>query len=246
MILGHYKKYIYVLVTVLFTGCGTSNLFDCDSGYARSRCSKLTPDEKARMALDQGDMESAVEILAELVAEDPETYQRYPLLAAAYAGKSGLDLFNVVTANFGGDSSLLQVMGSFIPTPTQLGAAYDQSLEDMSLSVQTLVAIPAELRSSTSSDKYASSAVLQLTLYQAAYGVMYLNKFTYGAAGYDPSLLSTMTAQDAAIILAALNGAATAADGSAATSAQSALAAIQAQPGASDVEKLAAWSQAAR
>jgi hypothetical protein len=191
-------------------------------------------------------MTTAVEILAKLVADEPENYQRYPLLAAAYAGKSGLDIFNVVTANFGGDSSILQVMETFIPTPTALGSAYDASLRDMGSGIQTLTAIPESLRTTTSSDKYATSAVLQLTLYQAAYGVMLLNKFTYGASGYDPSLLATMTAEDAALILNAFIGAAEAASGGAATSVTSALSAIQSQPGASDREKLAAWSQAAR
>ena len=198
------------------------------------------------MALDRGDLATATQILADLIAGEPENYERYPLLAAAYAGKAGLDLFNIVSANFGGDSSLLQVMESFVPTPTELGDAYDASLDDMHSSVSTLLAIPAELRSSTSSDKYAASATLQLTLYQSAYGVMYLNKFTYGASGYDPTLLATMTPEDAAVILNAFLGASLAAGGDAATSANSAITAIQSQPGASDRDRLAAWSQAAR
>jgi hypothetical protein len=116
----------------------------------------------------------------------------------------------------------------------------------MNGAVTTLLAIPAELRSSTSADKYAASATLQLTLYQSAYGVMYLNKFTYGASGYDPTLLASMTPEDAAIILNAFLGASLAAGGDAATSANSAISAIQSQPGASDRDRLVAWSQAAR
>lgn len=230
----------------LTASCGSQNFFDCDGGYAASKCARLTPDEQARVALDRGELSEAIEILTDLVASDPTNYQRYPLLAAAYAGRSGFDLFNIVSANFGGDQSILSVMESFVPTPTDLGSSYEQSLTDMGASVAALLAIPAEYRSSVSGDKYASSAVLQLTLYQSAYGVMYLNKFTYGASGYDPLLLATMTADDAVIILNAFLGAATAAGGEAATSANSAIAAIQAQPGASDLERLAAWSQAAR
>lgn len=233
-------------VALVTSSCGTGNFFDCEGGYAGSKCAQLTKDEEARIALDKGDMTTAVEILAQLVADDPETYQRYPLLAAAYAGKSGLDIFNVVTANFGGDSSVLQVMEAFVPTPTALGSAYDASLRDMGSGIAILTSIPASLRSTTSSDKYATSAVLQLTLYQAAYGVMLLNKFTYSSSGYDPSLLATMTAEDAALILNAFLGAAEAASGGAATSVTSALSAIQSQPGSTDQEKIAAWSQAAR
>lgn len=230
----------------VMSSCGTANFFDCDGGYAGAKCARLTKDEQARVALDNGDVTTAVELLTELVADEPQVYQRYPLLAAAYASKSGLDIFNIVTANFGGDSSILQVMETFVPTPTALGSAYDGSLRDMSSGVQTLLSIPASLRTSTSTDKYATSAVFQLTLYQAAYGVMLLNKFTYSASGYDPSLLATMTAEDAALILNAFLGAAEAASGGAATSVASALSAIQSQPGSTDQEKIAAWSQSAR
>lgn len=232
---------------LMLPGCGSGNFFDCNEGYASSQCERLTKDEQARLALDRNDMDSAVELLTELIAEEPSNYQRYPLLAAAYAGKSGLDLFNVVTADFGGSSSILQVMESFLPMPDELGSSYNDSLTDMSSAVSTLLAIPESLRSSTSSDKFAASAVLQLTLYQSAYGVMYLNKFTYGAGGYDPSLLASMTPEDAVIILNAFIGAASAAGGGgASSSATAAISAIQSQPGATDRERLAAWSQAAR
>ena len=233
-----------LLLMAVLDACGSKNFFDCDGGYARSKCVHRTKDEDARIALDNGDLDTAVRLLSELVSAEPENYQRYPLLAAAYAGKSGFDILNVVTANFGGSNSLIQVMSDFLPTPISRGELYDQSLSDMDASVQTLVAIPAELRLSTSSDKYAASAALQLTLYQAAYGVMLLNKFTYSATAYDPSQLSNMTAADAAAILAAFAGAASSAGAGA--SATAAIAAIQSQPGATDQEKIAAWSQAAR
>jgi hypothetical protein len=241
-------SYFFFLLGILpiLGGCGSNNLFDCSSGKTSSSCAKLTKDEEARVALDRGDMTTAVTILTELIESEPEAYERYPLLGAAYAGKAGLDLFNIVTANFGEGSSLLQVMESFVPSPTDFGESYNESLSDMAASVSTLLAIPLDRRSSTSSDKYSSSAALQLTLYQAAYGVMYLNKFTYGIDGYDPALLSTMTAEDAAIILNAFLGAAQAASGDAADSASTAISAIQAQPGSTDLEKLAAWSQTGR
>ena len=231
-------------VILSLNSCGTKNLFDCDGGYARSKCVQRTKEEDARIAMDNGDLDTAVTLLSELVAEDPTNYKRYPLLAAAYAGKSGFDILNIVTANFGGSNSLIQTMTDFLPTPMTRGSLYDQSLTDMDSSVKTLTAIPAEYRDSTSSDKYATSAVLQLTLYQAAYGVMLLNKFTYSTTAYDPSQLSNMTAADAAAILAAFAGAA--GSTGAGSSATAAIAAIQAMPGATDQEKIAAWSQAAR
>lgn len=240
------KFWIVFALLPITLSCGSGNFFECSGGHARSKCSKLTKDEEARRALDNDDLDTAVTLLSELVAEEPSNYQRYPLLAAAYAGKSGFDIFNVATASFGNSTTLLQTMSEFLPSPTALGDLYSQSLDDMNSSITTLSAIPEDLRATTSSDKYATSAVLQLTLYQAAYGVMVLNKFTYGVAGYDPTLLSTMTAEDAAMILHAFIGAATTASGGTSTSVSDAILAIQSQPGATDAEKIAAWSQAAR
>jgi hypothetical protein len=240
------KLILNLIFLVNLFGCGTKNLFECDGGYAKSKCSPRTKDEDARIALDREDYDTAITLLNELIAAEPETYQRYPLLSAAYAARSGFDIFNIVTANFGGNSSLLQTMSSFLPTPVTKGSLYDASLSDMSSGVSTLLTIPPDQRLATSADKYATSAVLQLTLYQAAYGVMLLNKFTYSASGYDPSLLANMTATDAANILAAIAGAASASGSGAGSAASAAVAAIAAQPGATDQERLAAWSQAAR
>lgn len=239
-------KCFVIILSILLTACGQKNAFDCDGGIAKSKCSQRTKFEDARIALDHGDLDTAIRLLSELITDEPTDYQRYPLLSAAYAARSGLDILNIVTANFGGNTSMLQTMSGIIPTPATLGDAYPQSLDDMNEANVTLLAIPAELRSATSGDKYAASAVLQLTLYQSAYAVMYLNKFTFSTSGYDPSLLSSMTPDDAAAILNALAQAGEASGGAAGSAAQAAIAAIQGQPGATDAEKIAAWSQAAR
>ncbi len=240
------KILLHIIVAVLLGSCGQRNLFDCDVGYAKSSCSERTKDENARVALDDNDYDTAITLLSELISADPSGFERYPLLSAAYAARSGFDVFNVVSGNFGGSNSILQVMSSFLPTPTSRGDRYDASLTDMALAVSTLLDIPPERRSSTSGDKYAASAVIQLTIYQAAYGVMLLNKYTYGPSGYDPSRLSTMTAADATAILAAFVGSAAASNNGAGAAASTAISAISAQPGATDQERLAAWSQAAR
>lgn len=239
-------KLIIAVLSIFIVACGQKNVFDCDGGTMKSKCSQRTKYENARIALDDEDYNTAITLLSELITDEPHNYERYPLLSAAYAARSGLDILSIVTANFGGNSSMLQTMSGIIPNPVTLGDAYPKSLEDMNQANVTLLAIPAELRSATSGDKYAASAVLQLTLYQSAYAVMYLNKFTYSATGYDPSLLSSMTAEDAASILNALASAGAASGGAAGAAAQSAIAAIQGYPGATDAEKIAAWSQAAR
>lgn len=239
-------KIILFIFVWSFSSCGTRNAFDCSGGVAGSNCSALSKEEEARKAMDTGDFDAAIELLNELINEEPTNYKRHPLLSAAYAARSGFDILNIATADFGSDKSLLQSMSSFLPTPITRGELYDQSLIDMQSANATLLAIPEELRASTSGDKYATSAVFQLTLYQGAYGVMLLNKFTYSATAYDPSLLSNMTDADAQTILDSF-AAASAANGNAAgNAANSAISSIQTHAGSTDRERIAAWSQAAR
>jgi hypothetical protein len=231
-----------MVLAIASISCGNKNSFDCDSPTAGVPCNPRTKDEDARIALDKGDMATAVAILRELVSNEPEVYSRYPLFSAALAGKSGFDIFNVMNGSFGGDSSLLQSMGSFIPTPASKGSAFEASLADMKESVAVLNSIPISLRASVDSGKFASSCILQLTLYQAAYSIMLMNKYSYSEIGFDPSKLSTMTAEDAAAILQSLLSAASAnPDSPAATSVNAAYESIQGQPGATDQEKISAY-----
>lgn len=238
----------HLLLILLIHSCGNKSVVDCDTPTSGVPCSARSKDDDARIALNKGDLTTAVAILKELVAGDPTGYQRYPLLSAALAGKSGFDIFNVVKGNFGGNSSLVQTLGAFLPTPASKGAAYATSLTDMNDAVQTLLAVPAALRSDIAADKFAASCALQLTLYQAAYSLMLINQFTYSSAGYDPSQLSKMTAADAALILKNLLAAGSVASGASGEAANAAVtkayASIQAQPGSTDEEKIAAYVKA--
>lgn len=240
-------KIIQIFVLSLLSNCGAKNIADCDQPTAGVPCAARTKDEDARIALDKGDLETAVKLLKELVEANPSDYSRYPLLSAALAGRAGFDIFNVLRGNFGSNTSLLQTMGEFLPTPTSKGDAYASSLTDMSDAVSTLLSIPAALRAEITTDKYASSCALQITLYQSAYSIMLINQFAYSASGYDPTKLATMTAADAELILKNLLAAGTVTTGQNGEAANAAVAkayaAIQAQPGETDQEKIASYVQ---
>ena len=243
------KLVIQILLFMALLGaCGSKNVADCDKPTPGVPCQAQTDDEKARVALNNDDMETAVTILKELVAKEPEKYDRYPLLAAALAGLAGFDVFGIVKGKSGSSSSLLETMGSFIPTPASKGDAYDTSLANMKLSVDTLNTVPVDLRKDISASSFAASCSLQLILYQSAYSVMLINKFAFSASGYDPSKLANMTAADAAAILSNLAAAGSVAAGATGTASSAAvtaaIAAIQAEPGATDQEKIAAYVQA--
>jgi hypothetical protein len=192
------------LLALLLGGCGDSNVADCENGMPFVPCSKRTTAEDARIALDAEDFERASELYGELISEDPENYSYYPLRAAALAGKAGLDIFSLARKQAGGGGGVFDLVGQFLPSEAELGKeGYDASVVAMGESVDLLSAIPADLRSATSADKFASSVNLQLTLYQTCYSVMYLNKFVKpGADGKpDPEALAQMSEEDAVEVI---------------------------------------------
>ncbi len=203
-------KTSHIILTVLLAsaplaGCGgEANVADCEEGKKQVPCSERTKEEEARKALDDGDLDSAIALLTELIAEEPDNYGLNPLLGAAYASRAGFDILNVAKSKFASGGSLIEQMTSFLPDPADKGAeGYDLSLGDMKSSVDVLRLIPSDKLADTTAEKYAASAVLQLTLYQAAYSIMYLNKFAISATTgqVDLDQLATMTDEDALIIL---------------------------------------------
>jgi hypothetical protein len=239
-------------------GCGGSeNAADCETGLTAMPCTERTADENARLALDDGDYDRAVKLLAQLVADEPDVYTRYPLLAAAYAGRAGVSVLQLAMqagdSSGGSGSSLTDALTAFLPTPAALGAeAYAASLADVKAAVDLLNAIPEGILAETSGEAYASSASFQLTLYQSAYAVMYLNQFVISAAtgAFDPASLAAMTEADALVVIESLAAAGSLAAGESGAAYQAkvngALAEIQSQEGATSQEKVQAYVLAKR
>ena len=236
------------LASAPLSSCGgDANVADCEEGKKQIPCSERTKEEEARKALDEGDLDTAIALLTELIAEEPDNYGRNPLLGAAYASRAGFDILNVAKAKFSSGGSLLEQMTTFLPDPADKGAAgYDLSLGDMKSSVGVLRLIPADKLSDVTAEKYAASAVLQLTLYQAAYSIMYLNKFAISATTgqVDLGQLATMTDADALIILENLAAAGQipgAEDPALQARVNEALADIRTQDGTTDRDRLRAF-----
>lgn len=205
------SKWALALILGAFIACGSGNLFDCDNPSAVTPCSEKSPDEKARLALDRGDYDTAISILLELIEQEPEEYQRYTLLAAAYAARSGFLILDVLKSSFtGGNTNAFDAVSSFVPSVDVVGELrYADVVSDMGQAVASLKAIPEALRDKTSGEKYSKSADLQLSLYQSAYSVMYLNQFIrLGTDGKpDPEKLKSMSPEDALIVLENLRAA---------------------------------------
>jgi len=232
----------HLLVYLATSSCGTSNLGRCPASNPLVACTELTTDEKIREALDDQDLASAQVLLEAAIADEPENYERYPLLAAVYAGLSGFDLLAIASssASSGGSTSIVDSMDAFLPTPEGLTRAeYRAKIDLLGQAISTIAALPPEFMATSETDKFASSASQQLGIYQAAQASMYMKMFTtnFDTGLPDPSQLSELTEEDAAAILTVLADAA-ASGGVFADAAASTLATINAG-GGTDRDNLA-------
>jgi hypothetical protein len=232
---------------------GSNNLFDCNLGQKNLKCSEMTQEEKARAALKDGDFTTAINELEDVIAGDPEAYGLLPLLAAAYAGRAGLEILNIASAQFKAESNVLDQFSAFIPGPAEVGEEqYKTNVTDMKAAVTTLLLIPEENITGLSAEDYGTTVTLQRTLYLSSYSAMLINQLAYSAStgSIDPAKLATMSEDEALEVISALSDAAltqaTNGDPQLKASLDAALAAIDAQPGDSKKEKLAAYISASK
>ena len=96
--LKHLHMAEFVIVVILAAGgCGTKNLGE--------PYDEKTDAEKAKIALEAGDFDSAIELYEAALEAEPEAYQHFPLLAVAYAGKGGILLSETLKAQRSGKKS---------------------------------------------------------------------------------------------------------------------------------------------
>ena len=215
------KNMLIFLMAILLGSCGSINIADCSyRGFLKAlvHCSQPTDDEKAMLALNAGDAETAQAILEPLIAAHPLDYFRYPRLAAAYALQASVDVLTIATSNQGGSDSEsssggspLQSIGKFLPTATRENLPeYKVKVGLLNQAKNLLLSIPDEVRGDASI-AYSGSAAFQLLLYQLSYSIMFMNQFTIpistDSKALDPSILASMTTEDATNILSNLSDA---------------------------------------
>ncbi|MBI2602163.1 MAG: hypothetical protein HYW48_03825 [Deltaproteobacteria bacterium] len=169
-------------------------------------CVDQTQDEKAMIALNAGDYDTAQTLLEALIAFEPEEYFRYPRLAATYAAQGGFDITELgqIDQKAAGTESFLDAIGAFLPTPdpNDLGS-YREKVSTIEKARGQLIKMPESERTKGETF-YGASAALQLTLYQSAYSVMFMNQFAIPdptTGEIDVEALQSMTIDDAITIL---------------------------------------------
>jgi hypothetical protein len=186
-----------MLLISLLMACGSKNLVE-------DRVDK-TPDEEIRVAIDAENYERARVLLEEQIELHPEEYKRHVILSAVYAVLAGFDLLGAIKNDSQSDNAIDQV-SVFLTEDTT-----DENLELMTEAVQILQLIPEDQRSLDAEESYGLSAMLQLTLYQAAYAVMILNQFISidpSTSEIDLDRLREMSDEEAEAVLRSLIAAA--------------------------------------
>ena len=259
-----------IFLASLEVACGSSSPITCPDGQVpvkqsalqrvlkRPTCLPHSADERAMIALNQGDYETAITILDPLVAAAPQEYFRLPRLATAYAGRGGVILLAAVQklqAGSSGGAGSSSPLAAIIPSyDSHRRAAYKAKIADVSHARDLLVArMPASLRSANSPNLFGASAALQLFIYRTSSSLMLLKTFVVptgiGNSKPDPAILSSLSPADASTIIGNLqasvndskNGTGGGLGPTTAAAVQNILNVIYAQPGANQAEQLQSY-----
>ena len=223
-----------MILTAAFVICQMS----CGSDNLAEPSTENTPEEEARAALNNDDWDKAIELYSALITEQPADFRLYPLLGTCYAGRSGVDLLNIVKAQFSAGSSanggIFGTIGSFLPqSPT------DSQVSDIAAAVNIITSMPEDHRSNSGEYIYSAEAFFQLNLYTAAQGGMFINKFSQitETGELDQEKLQEMSEEEVDALLTNLGSVASGGD-DLATGVSEALEGINGQEGGSSKEKL--------
>ena len=226
------SRFLMVLV-VLQLSCSTTPI----------NTNEDNEEDQARQALELGDYDAAIEKIGALIAKYPLEYKYYPLIATAYASRSGVDLVAIVKTELfssGGDGAVdITAIDKYIPTTPN-----DTNISDIDTAVDWIKQMPLDHRSDTSDYEYGPSASLQLSLYATTAFNMKTNQLKSTTTGdVDPEKLEDLSDAEVDSLIDSLqdavdNGENSAVSAEVAAQAAEALDEIAAQPGATQKEKI--------
>lgn len=235
---GRQKKSVLQIVLILVlillqTACGTENI--------ASSYTPLTKEEKAKEALKNEDFELAIKLFQAAIKDEPDNYALFRYLAAAQAGLAGFKVYDAIADQFTGDDQNADLMVSL--SQSLPADPSSKQLDLLSQAIDTLLLIPEAERDPSNSKKneFAKTIATQISIYQSAYSIMYLNRFNQKLddGSIDRQRLESMTDEDAEAIIASLQAVAESAEDPAlANDVTKILQEIEAKEGASQRDKL--------
>jgi len=176
------------LVTSLsFTGCGGDNLFE--------NAVKRSDSDKAKAALESGNVDSAIATLEAYLANNPDDSSARSMLANAYLKKTGVDLLKIGTSlSSGGEGE-----SDWSSVSNALPSSSTENIANLQSAVQTLSEIPESERTDEQN--------FQLAIAQTTLAVTVAKQYTTETDGQSSQeKIDQMSDSDALTIYNALQG----------------------------------------
>ncbi len=198
------KKYV-LLSSLFLLQCSKMGL-ECagtlEEEQKTAYCTEKSPDERSMLAMKQGNFSLAQTLLENLIHSEPTSYFRYPRLAAVYAIQAGFILLDADITKISGTG--FSTLTHLFPSPKgESRSAFQKKMAKMNAAKTLLLQMP-EVERTSGKTSYGASAQFQLTVYLTAFAAMTLNQFFSADGQVDPTLLQTLSAEDAVNILGSL------------------------------------------
>lgn len=167
----------------------------CGSGNVFSKVVKRSESDKAKAALEAGDVDSAIDTLNSYLKDHPDDPAARSMLANAYLKKSGVDLLKIGTTISSGG----QGQSDWTTVSTALPEGTSENIAHVQAAVESLSQIPANQR--TDEQNY------QLAVAQTTLAVTVAKKVAGDTSGQlTPEKIDQMSDSDAVTIYNALKG----------------------------------------
>ncbi len=175
------------VVPVTITGCGGDNLFE--------NAVKRSDSDKARAALESGDVDSAISTLEAYLKNNPDDSSARAMLANAYLKKTGVDLLKIGTSiSSGGEGQ-----SDWTSVSNALPSSSAENIANLQSAVQTLSGIPESERTDEQN--------FQLAIAQTSLAVTVAKQYTAPTGGQSQQEnIDQMSDSDALTIYNALQG----------------------------------------
>ena len=181
------------LLSVTAPGCGGENLFE--------NAVKRSESEKAKAALESGDMDSAISTLEAYLKSHPEDSAARAMLANAYLKKTGVDLLKIGTSiSSGGEGE-----SNWTSVSNALPESSAENIANLQSAVDALSGIPESERTDEQN--------FQLAIAQTSLAVTVAKQYTTATDGESSQeKVDQMSDSDALTIYNALQGTKSASD----------------------------------
>ena len=159
---------------------------------------KTTDEDLWKKALQDGEYETAIELLDKEIIADPDNYFLNAYRGTAYLAKADITVLGIIKDLASGELDENAIAEKYVPAD-----ASDVQKSDVSNSVSDLEVVPESIRSSELSS-YGQSVQSILKIATGIQTNMLLGAFTDASGEMDQSKLDDMTAAEAAALIDAM------------------------------------------